>query len=144
MEILYEILCEEEVQSPVECYSQLLFQAREFEKVNGSPKLPRDEPGEVDAENSCDAGPTTDRREQTEGLKSKRPQGVTANGPDDVERQHLAFTRRMLRSWWLISTPFVRNHSTVTERPNARMTLNSHSSVNLEAIVFLGEIQLIE
>jgi len=82
-------------------------------------------------------GATTDRRQQTKCLEPEGRQVVPANTRDNIVGQHFAFPGGMLCGGWLISSLFVWNHRTVTERPHSWKTLDSHRGVGLQAIAFL-------
>ena len=69
MEILDKIFRKEDIKGPIESDPQLLFKARKLEKVDRTPEPPGDESGEIDPKNSGNAGPATDRSQQTERLE---------------------------------------------------------------------------
>jgi hypothetical protein len=50
-----------DIQDPIECDTQLLFEAGEFQKVNRPPEPPGGESREIEAKNSGDTGAPTDR-----------------------------------------------------------------------------------
>ena len=69
MEILDKVFRKEDIQGPIKSNPELLFEAGKLEKVDRAPEPPGDESREIDAKNSGNAGPATDRGQQTERLE---------------------------------------------------------------------------
>src|ERR1700747_603795 len=144
MEVLNEIFGKKDIQGPIQRDSQLLFCSGKFEQVDCAPEPPGHKARKVDAENTSNAGTPADRCQQTKSIKSERDQVFAACVRDDVACEHLAFPRGVLRGGWLIPATFIGNHGTVTERPNTRISLDSHRSVNLEPLPLLWKREFFE
>src|SRR6478672_9261856 len=91
LKILDKVLREEDVQGPIESDPQLLFEARELQKVDRTPEPPGNKPRKIEAENSGYTCATTDRRQQTECLEPERNQILPSNTRENVVSEHFAF-----------------------------------------------------
>src|SRR5215831_3132030 len=90
MKILDKVFRKEDIQGPIKGDPELLFEAGKFEKVDRTPEPPGGESREIDTKNSGNAGPATDRGQQTECLEPEGHQILAANAGGNIVGQHFA------------------------------------------------------
>src|SRR2546428_7840486 len=97
IEILYEIFREKDVERPIDCHADFLFDSRQLAPVNSAPEKPGKKSREVHAENPRHSRAATDRRQQPQGFETEWLLRFAVNARDDVLRDNFSFTRRVLR-----------------------------------------------
>jgi len=118
IEKLDEILREKNIQRPIDGDTHLLFGPGQFAPVNSAPEKPRQKPGKIHTENTCDTCAATDRSKRAKRFKAKRLFWRSVNGRNDIARDNFTLTRCVLRGRrTVLACRWIRNERAITQRP---------------------------